>query len=406
MRLSDRTRRGRALARAASLGVLLATALPAAACSEACCPPEMTFAALPGCLEQGGELALAVGARANQPAPVLPADVQTLLQRTAYEGDRISVFRVDGDPKPTGDAKFGSGAQNTVRWHKDLENFQLAIGKAISAVKAEQPEANPLEAVARASEAAAGQGTVVLIDSGLQTLAPLDFRQDGMIDADPVELVDFLEKEGQLPKLEGKALVLVGIGTTAEPQRSLDTARRDNLLAIWREIGERSGARCVESYVTAQQTAAPDGLPAVGAVTIPPPPNPPKGCDSVSIRDAGRVKFRPNKAEFVSETDAAAELKAYADTALAKGYQVKLTGTTSSAGENRNTENKRQLSRDRAEAVKRILVGHGVAADAVTTFGAGMDFPGFVADRDGSGDLVPQLAARNRQVILEFTGCA
>ncbi|MFC7759446.1 OmpA family protein [Catellatospora bangladeshensis] len=366
----------------------------------------MTFAALPGCLEQGGELALAVGARANQPAPVLPADVQTLLQRTAYEGDRISVFRVDGDPKPTGDAKFGSGAQNTVRWHKDLENFQLAIGKAISAVKAEQPEANPLEAVARASEAAAGQGTVVLIDSGLQTLAPLDFRQDGMIDADPVELVDFLEKEGQLPKLEGKALVLVGIGTTAEPQRSLDTARRDNLLAIWREIGERSGARCVESYVTAQQTAAPDGLPAVGAVTIPPPPNPPKGCDSVSIRDAGRVKFRPNKAEFVSETDAAAELKAYADTALAKGYQVKLTGTTSSAGENRNTENKRQLSRDRAEAVKRILVGHGVAADAVTTFGAGMDFPGFVADRDGSGDLVPQLAARNRQVILEFTGCA
>lgn len=406
MLLPDRRRRGRVLARVAALTVLLATTLPAAACAEACCPPEMTFAALPGCLEQGGELALAVGARANQPAPALPPEIQALLERTAYAGSRISVFRVDGDPKPTGDARFSTNAQNTLRWRKDLQNFEVAIAKAIGAVKAEKPEANPLEAVARAGEAVSGTGTVVLLDSGLQTMAPLDFRQDGMIDADAAELVDFLEKKGHLPKLAGKSLVLVGIGATAEPQQSLDTARRENLLAIWREIGERAGARCVESFSSSQQTAASDGLPAVGAVTIPAPVNPPKGCASVSIRDAGRVKFRPNTAEFVSEGEAAAELKTYADTVLAQDYQVKLTGTTSSAGDNRNTDSKRRLSRDRAEAVKRILVRHGVPAGDVTTFGAGMDFPGYVDDRDAGGGLVPQLAARNRQVILEFTGCA
>ncbi|MEV4411527.1 OmpA family protein [Catellatospora sp. NPDC049609] len=401
----DRIRPARILARAASLAVLLAAALSAGACAESCCPPEVEFAALPGCLEQGGQLALAVGARANQPAPVLPGEVQTLLQRAAYDGNRISVFRVDGDPKPAGDATFSTNAQNNLRWRKDLENFQRNVTQAIGAVKAEKPEANPLEALARASEAAGGDGTVVLLDSGLQTLPPLDFRQDGMLDADPVELVDFLEKEGQLPHLEGRAMVLVGIGTTAEPQQSLDTSRRDNLLEIWREIGKRAGARCVEAFATSQQAPAAAGLPAVGAVAVPPPPNPPTSCTTVSLRDAGRVKFRPNTAEFLDEQEAAAELKTYADTVTAKKYQVKLTGTTSSAGENRNTDNKRQLSLDRAEAVKRILVGHGVAASDIETFGVGMDFTGFVKDRDGDGALVPQLAARNRQVILELTGC-
>ncbi len=392
--------------RSAAAAALVVVSLHATACSS-CCPPQLSFPDLPPCLSEAtGGLALAIGARANQPAPVLPGEVQTLLRKVSYGGGKVTVVRVDGDPKSVGDATFRSSAQNEIKWTSDLQNFEQSLSTIISDLRAAKAEANPLEGIALASAAAGAGGTVVLLDSGLQTLPPLDFRRAGMIDSDPKELVDFLQTHKQLPKMEGQALVLAGIGNVAEPQQSLDTARRANLLEIWREIGTRAGARCVGALPNLVRGEGLTGVPAVGTVAIPAPPVPPTGCVPSVLPDAGSVKFRPDSSQFVDEAEAAKTLRTYTDRIVSQKLTVKLTGTTSSAGfGGKQTEGKLKLSRERAEAVRRVLVAQGVPEGDVTAAGAGMEFPGFVKDRDSNNVLVPELAARNRTVIVEFAGC-
>lgn len=391
---------------AAAAALLLTATLAVSGCGgEHCCPPEMTFSGLPDCLAAAdGPVALAVGARANQPMPQVPEKIGTLMMKASYHGKRISVLRVDGDPQVVGGAEFASTAKNTIAWQRDLEGFVKTLNQAISTVKATKPEANPLEALARASEQVGSGGTVVVLDSGLQTLPPLDFRAKGLLDAEPKEIVDFLERYNNLPKLEGRQVVLVGIGMTAEPQKSLDTARRKNLLAIWQEIARRGGAKCVE--VDAQQrkeTPATDVGQVVSPVDVPPPVNVPADCSETILRDGGSVKFRPDSATFVDEAAARDALSALADRIIAGRLTVKLTGTTSSWGN--SAEGKRKLSRERADAVKQILVGHGVPGDRISTDGVGYPYPGSVNDRDGKGNLIPDLAAQNRNVIVQLSGC-
>lgn len=390
----------------AAAALLLTATLAVTGCSaDECCPPKMTFSGLPDCLAAAdGPVALAVGARANQPAPQVPEAVGTLMMKASYHGKRISVLRVDGDPQVVGGGEFASTAKNTIAWQRDLEHYVKTLNQAISTVKAMKPEANPLEALARASEQVGPGGTVVLLDSGLQTLAPLDFRAKGLLDAEPKEIVDFLESNNNLPKLEGRQVVLVGIGLTAEPQKSLDTARRKNLLAIWQEIANRGKAKCIE--VDAQQrkeTPATDVGQVVSPVDVEPPVNVPADCSETVLRDGGSVKFRPDLATFVDEAAARDALKALADRIIKGRLTVKLTGTTSSWGN--SVEGKRKLSRERAEAVKQILIDQGVPGDRISAEGVGYPYPGSVNDRDSNGNLVPELAARNRNVIVQLSGC-
>lgn len=58
---------------------------------------------------------------------------------------------------------------------------ELQVGRDVAAV---EKGADPLTALSRAAAAAGQGGTVVLVDSGLQTVAPLDFSAAELLDAD------------------------------------------------------------------------------------------------------------------------------------------------------------------------------------------------------------------------------
>jgi hypothetical protein len=58
---------------------------------------------------------------------------------------------------------------------------ELQVGRDVAAV---EKGADPLTALSRAAAAAGQGGTVVLVDSGLQTVAPLDFSAAKLLDAD------------------------------------------------------------------------------------------------------------------------------------------------------------------------------------------------------------------------------
>src|SRR5690242_8728528 len=104
------------------IGVIVAAALAAlpmlAACSNGAFTPQAVDLTCPA--QAGGPVTLAVGARANSPAPVVPPAVVDLMREAAKQSKAISVVRVDGSPTTSFQGTFSSDAANDVARNNEL----------------------------------------------------------------------------------------------------------------------------------------------------------------------------------------------------------------------------------------------------------------------------------------------
>ncbi|MGK3207306.1 OmpA family protein [Amycolatopsis sp. MEPSY49] len=316
-------------------------------------------------------------------------------------GLKVSVINVDGRPAVTESATFHSDANNTAKLDNDRTGFVRKFATMVTSVRAKVPEADVLGALAVAAHATGdGPGTVVLVDSGLQTLPPLDFRQPGLLDADPAEVAGALGEA--VPDLRHKTVLLAGIGDTAAPQAPLDTARHNQLTELYKAVVKAGKADCVAVLPEPHSGPAPTGVPAVGAVPVPLPDNlDPDQFTKLVLPDDGKVGFRPDRAEF---RDAAAAAEVIAPVARwltgRTSRSVRLTGTTARNGAR---DGQVALAEARANAVAELLVERGAKREQVSTTGVGSYFDGYVPDHDSDGSLIPAAAARNRTVIVEVT---
>ena len=139
-----------------------------------------------------GPMALAVSGRANSPEPGLPSSVQqAAISVVAGAADqkvqpKFTVVDVDGRPTVAGSDTYRTDAGNAIAAQDDQNAFLSGLGKAVGRVSAPSPPRWTCSAPWASPGAryrAAVPGTVVLVDSGLSTVAPLDFRQQGLLDA-------------------------------------------------------------------------------------------------------------------------------------------------------------------------------------------------------------------------------
>jgi outer membrane protein OmpA-like peptidoglycan-associated protein len=345
-----------------------------------------------------GALAVIVGAHSNMVAPSLIDAVQTEIDTASDLGSPATVIVPDGDP--TASAPLSLAARNNNPLYKQDQLAQL--NTLIDQTRADNPEVDLLDALALGARAvgdAAGPHTILVIDSGLQTAGALRFQdQDGaLLDANPAEVVDLLRRTRQLPDLTGARVVFTGLGDTAPPQQPLPAPARAVLIDIWTSIVKAAGGTPVVKQTPLPNSRKISGLPPVSTVPVAvrpvgPPP-------SVTVLRDGTVGFLPDQAVFRDPAQARDVLSDFA-LAIKNGRSARLTGTTASAGPE---QGRLALSRDRAEAVRDLLISLGAPADRITARGLGSDFPGYVPDRDAQGNLDPVLAARNRQVIIELT---
>jgi OOP family OmpA-OmpF porin len=344
-------------------------------------------------------LALAIGARANNPTPILSDGMTQLVTQTAGAGRQISLIRLDGNPKLVFAAAFRSQAANSAARKLDLNSYMQRIQTVLgSDIHAQVPEADVLAALTLAAASVGPSGNIIVIDSGIQTTGSLDFRQ-GLTDADPNDVVNFLKKRHLLPDLAGRRVLLSGFGFTALPQQPLDNSRRSNIVAIWKAIAVTAGALCVGVDTQPNTQAALSGVPSVAPVLLPPRAvfEP---CGETQLSEKDQVGFVRGTAVFRDPQGAQATLKKLAEILLRGNQQLTLTGTTSSEGDRvANLE----LSKKRAEMVKRVLVAQRIAADRITTVGAGSEGPGHVTDLGPDGSLLPGPAIQNRKVIAHVT---
>lgn len=350
-------------------------------------------------------LALAVGARANVPAPDLPQSVSDLMNSVAKAHQAVTFIRLDGSPSIVFGDPHPSVAGNPVADQQAVNNYLNAAAHAYTTkIRAQAPQADVLGALSLAARATGPSSTIVLVDSGLQTTAPLDFAADSLLLATPEDVVKFLQNQpngSDLPNLTGRTVLLVGFGNTAPPQPELATNLRNRVVAIWSAIAKASGA-CVSVLDQATTAKSIVDSPTVDVVPIPAPTQM-QSCGQIQLGENDDISFLPDTATFRDPDGARQTLTQLAN--LLRGNpseRAQLTGTTADQGD---MAGQVALSRQRADAVKSMLVGLGIGADRITTTGVGSNWPGHVPDIGPGGALLPGPAAANRKVVVQLT-CA
>lgn len=349
----------------------------------------------------GGPLTIALGARANMPSPVLPRELEDLVRTAVDKEQPISVYRVDGDPTRAILDTFHTDIQASAPRRSAVDQHTSEVLAVLNQVRSQVPEADTLKALWLAARDTPVGGTVILFDSGLSTMGPLNFLREGMIEADPTEVVTFLRTQQEaIPDLAGRRVILMGIGDTFAPQEDLTPKMEENVVAIWEAIADAGGPACRETI--RKPPLANASLDAVTTVT-PIPLNvvyPPICTGPTRLSGGGDVGFRPDTDILLNEAQAKAFLQNLADEILSQPQgQVTVTGTTARWG---TEEGQRALSRRRAEVVKRLLVELGVPADRIVTDGVGSYGPTYREDGGPDGPLDPANAAFNRSVLVEM----
>lgn len=342
--------------------------------------------------QPGSGLAIAVGRRANSPDPNVPTEVKRRIATAMQDCATITVVRVDGRPSVVGALAFSTGARTDQNLQIDKTAFLNRVGALINSATALQPEANDLQALSVASGAAGPGGTVVLIDSGVQTADPLDFRKNNLPTRRAAAVVDALKQQRLLPSLSGRSVVLDGIGYTAAPQDALASKDQTFLIDLWRGIVSAAGAANPLVLNEPNTSGSKVNAPSVSVVNFP-AESIQIGCDRTSVlSDSGEVGFVPNEANFRNPTAASAVLQKFASFLIANPTaQASIEGFVAHYGAGG------ALSQRRADRVKQQLISLG-ATNAITAKGMG---PGPYPTPTAPPD--PRYDQLNRQVTIRLT---
>jgi outer membrane protein OmpA-like peptidoglycan-associated protein len=353
--------------------------------------------------EPTGGLAIVVGAHSNMPAASLDGAAHDALEAAVTNRSYLSVVVADGAPFESVTGRLVVSDANEVARTADEAANRQKVQAAVSGAAARAAQTDLLAALdlgARSLSAAGGAHTIVVLDSGLSTVAPLDFTQAGLLDADPTELADSLQAAGELPDLAGADVVFQGLGDTAAPQPAVGRAQRANLVAIWTAVATAAGAGSVTVEESPLSTEPAGGLPPVTPVPV----SPGLRCSASTVTlTGGDVAFRADSASFVDPAAAADTLAPIAKQMVDGKLTAGVSGMTAAVGD---LAGQQTLSRQRAQAVADLLVRLGVPADGMTVAGLGSEFPGYVEDHDAAGTLVPDRAAANRKVVIDLAGAS
>lgn len=367
--------------------------------------PDLDMVAVPDslpCPVSKSAIAVAVSGRAGSPMPVLDADdevvrivAQALRDSSPEGGVSLSVVNVDGEPSEVWSGRFTSDAHPEATAAVDDDRvvmfdafFQAAVG-----VRADSPQVDVLQALGLAAREGSDT-SIVLVDSALQTVAPLDFTRPGVLDARPTDTVAFLRRAGRLPVLKGHSVFLSGVGDTARPQEPLGESRRLALVEMWSEILKASGA-CVAVLDKARSGASPADVPEVTPVPVPAAPVFTPGAGAQTVFGDGTLGFKVNSPDLRSPDEAENILRPIADyLAQDPSRRILLVGTTACDGKR---EGRLRLSEQRAKTVTDVLVGLGARPEQIYARGVGTDFPQYTFDRAGN-DVLAAEGAMNRTV--------
>ena len=354
----------------ATAAIAISAAL-AAGCASGQAPdpgppaPATLTAAIPRVCTKDGPVVFAVAGRQNSPAPVLTGAMQSAAARAVREGSAIGLVDLDGRPRLTMAGAFSDPGVNSLALQDAQEQFLSSLTSAVEHIRAAWPHADVLDALNVAGHAIRAAcpygGTIYLEDSGLQETGPVNFRETGMLGADPAEVVSFLARQHDLPYLAGTTVVLAGVGDTTPPQVPLSISEQDNVTAIWSAIAKAGGATSVRVDPAPLSGPAPAHVPAVLLVPVPAVTSMPGPGGTIITSLPDMLLFYFNSATLVPTADAV--LQPLTEQARRQHLKVSITGYASPEG---SAAYNVVLSERRAIAVRDQLIALGLPAAQIT----------------------------------------
>jgi len=349
--------------------------------------------------ETPAALAVITGDR-NSPLAVLTPTLTAMIRRAVSRNAGLALIDAGGRPRLFSVTLGGHLANSDAQNAADQQQLSQAAA-ALDRVTPVTAQSDPWTAFAEAVGWLRGQGggTLVVENSGLGTTGFLDYRQPGLLAAEPKNLVTFAQRTHELPNASGINVILVGIGWTATPQPGLTGPERTNLVAQWQALTAASGAT-----VTVDPTPLTGPGPA-GAPPVTPIPvtgvswQPPAGMCGQAF-NSNSVHFIVGTAQLIDPAAALAALHNVVATLKANHQIATVTGTTSSeGGQSLNVP----LSRSRAATIAALLRQMGLPASQIgPVVGDGCHFNGYIPDTAPDGTLLPGPAAENRQTIISW----
>jgi OmpA-OmpF porin, OOP family len=383
------------------LAVLVGVGLVLAAVGCSSAAPRNPLAGT--CLSDAGvPLTIVAGERSDVPSIQFPGAVTSLLATAATDREPITLIRIDGQPKVFHLARFSTTDVSSGAVQQDINNYVGGVIQILngSGLHAAAREADVLDALSLAAAATPAGGNIIVIDSGLQTVAPLPYQVPGTLMSPPGDVVKFLRAGNMIPGLSGRHVLLSGFGYTAAPQATLDQPERENVTAQWKAVVAAGGA-CVTVDTAPNTNAGVAGLPAVSTVQLPASPTF-KTCGTIVLSDAGSVGFDDGNASFRDPAAARSTLNHLASVLKPGTEPITLIGSTSTEGGDAINN---PLSTKRAAAVRSVLVSLDVAERRISVVGDGAHYPRRVPDVGPDGQLMLAQAEQDREVIVQLPRC-
>ena len=358
--------------------------------------------------QAGIDLAIVYGHHANAPAPALnSATVANAIYNSAASYGSVTIIVNDGAPYAVASYDIAEPEQNLSSTKRaEIAKAQAnQIVSVLSSAQAATPEVDTLGAInlaARSLESVQGKKVILILDSGLSTCGYMDFTKN-LLRANEQTVVDYIQQTKALPDLVNVSVIWMGLGDVSGSQQPLTPSALEVLKDLWTQVLSEAGADSVTFTSDLPGKPAVGDLPYVSPVEImqdaPIEVNDETfDLEQPIVLDEKKILFLPDSAVF-ADADAAREcLQPIAEQMAAHPeLKVVLAGTTATVGSN---EGCKALSKQRAEAVKDLLVELGAPKDNFeAVLGLGYDHEYHIPDIGADG-LLNENAPANRSVIV------
>lgn len=353
-------------------------------------------------------LSFVLGVRSN--FPVISSNAQSIYDRV-YDAclnyGEISYVVVEGIPEQTDTLRIEKSDKNlsAAKVKEVAKRNANSIMNGFASLSAKTPEADVLQTIRLAADAVSSSSLtdkkLVIYDNGLSTNGLLSQLSYNVLATDPEIIADKLETLHALPSLEGVEVLWIGLGCVSGDQPTIPDSYKYKLRALWTTIIERSGGTVTfdTTPVTGEEQK---GLPKVSIVEFPADD---LGLESASITSTSVIKLKDDTCKFIGDkaelidADAAKEaIKPFAEYLKNDPKaQVIIAGTTAKVGNGDGV----QLSYERTQSVKKMLLDLGVSNNQIECIGLGCtDNCLRVEDHNADGSLNEEMAAQNRAIYL------
>lgn len=377
-----------------TLAALIAAVIIAA--GLAACRP------VPCCEEPPIDISIGVGFVEGAPAPTLTTSMRELFEEAVWSNGYYTVYTGDGEPRQFDHNILGSESDQPVIVQREQEEMIEAIDGLLLRAVPKVSQANPLgtlAAAARSFERPDRERRILMIGSGISTVAPLDMSIGENLYLDAQVLAEDLAARNLLPDLDGITVYWSGLGDTLG--QPMTAEGRYQLIAIWTAIVEIAGGTLVvlESPLpTIDPGSFVDPLPPVNEVYVRPVLTP-EGPLSLG---EDSILFVSDLGVYVDKPKAEAILRALAPQIIQQGLVVTITGTTA---RQRSEAEQIRVGLLRAEQVKATLVGFGVPENLLEVASVGSYWACW-HDESPGGTYSEVVAATNRTIVLTLPGQA